>query len=152
MAENEQQPPSSTSSPPSKSPAPQRPTITLPPRTSFESIFNNSTSASGVGPGVGFSPGPMTLVSSFFSESEDCKSFSQLLAGAMSPATGPNFPIRDKPPAPETDSDFRFKQNRPSGLTIAQSSIFAVPPGLSSLGSLDSPGFSSPGQVKLVPS
>ncbi|KAI7995727.1 putative xyloglucan endotransglucosylase/hydrolase protein 30 [Camellia lanceoleosa] len=54
--------------------APSRPTIILPPRTSFDSIF------------AGLSPGPMTLVSSFFSDSysdSDCSSFSQLLAGAM---------------------------------------------------------------------
>ncbi|GMP30655.1 hypothetical protein CsSME_00005223 [Camellia sinensis var. sinensis] len=48
--------------------APSRPTIILPPRTSFDSIF------------AGLSPGPMTLVSSFFSDSysdSDCPSFSQ---------------------------------------------------------------------------
>ncbi|KAI8008122.1 putative WRKY transcription factor 4 [Camellia lanceoleosa] len=51
-----------------------RPTIILPSRTFFDSIF------------AGLSPGPMTLVSSFFSDSysdSDCPSFSQLLAGAM---------------------------------------------------------------------
>ncbi|PON79605.1 WRKY domain containing protein [Parasponia andersonii] len=139
MAENEQQPPPSTSSPPSKSPAVPRPTITLPPRTSFESLLNGG----GGGPGVGFSPGPMTLVSSFFSESEECKSFSQLLAGATaSPATRPNFPIGEEP----ADADFRFKQNRPSGLTIVQSPVFSVPPGLSLAALLDSPGLFSPGQ------
>ncbi|XP_027362354.1 probable WRKY transcription factor 4 isoform X2 [Abrus precatorius] len=59
---------------------PPRPTITLPPRSSasMDTLFNG-----------GFSPGPMTLLSSFLSDGDDCKSFSQLLAGAMtSPAAG----------------------------------------------------------------
>ncbi|KAL5553707.1 hypothetical protein UlMin_041108 [Ulmus minor] len=129
MAEKEERPPESTSSPLSKSAAPPRPTITLPPRTSFENLFNGG----GGGPAVGFSPGPMTLVSSFFSESEECKSFSQLLAGAM---TSPVARTTG------TDTDFQFKQNRPPGL----SPIFAVPPGLSPAGFLDSPGIFSPGQ------
>lgn len=73
--DEEEQPPNS---PPPKSKAVlSRPTINLPPRTSMESFFG------GPGFGFGFSPGPMTLVSSFFSDSDDCKSFSQLLAGAM---------------------------------------------------------------------
>ncbi|XP_038893277.1 probable WRKY transcription factor 4 [Benincasa hispida] len=76
MGDDDEQPPPQ---PPSKSkPFPLRPTINLPPRTSMESLFSG-----GPGLGFGFSPGPMTLVSSFFSDSDDCKSFSQLLAGAM---------------------------------------------------------------------
>ncbi|KAG5521396.1 hypothetical protein RHGRI_033834 [Rhododendron griersonianum] len=92
-----------------------RPTITLPPRSSIESLF------SGGGPGA--SPGPMTLVSNFFADNDpdsDCRSFCQLLAGAISsPADAgggrkPSFP----PPPPSTaaaegnkdsDADFRFK-------------------------------------------
>ncbi|KHN37437.1 Putative WRKY transcription factor 4 [Glycine soja] len=51
-----------------------RPTITLPPRSgSMETLFNG-----------GFSPGPMTLLSGFLGDGDDGKSFSQLLAGAMS--------------------------------------------------------------------
>ena len=82
MGEDDEQPPPPPL--PSKSKSfPLRPTINLPPRTSMESLFS-----SGPGLGFGFSPGPMTLVSSFFSDSDDCKSFSQLLAGAMaSPVT-----------------------------------------------------------------
>ncbi|KAA0034451.1 putative WRKY transcription factor 3 isoform X1 [Cucumis melo var. makuwa] len=77
MGEDDEQPPPPP--PPSKSkPFALRPTINLPPRTSMESLFSG-----GPGLGFGFSPGPMTLVSSFFSDSDDCKSFSQLLAGAM---------------------------------------------------------------------
>ncbi|WJX50906.1 WRKY transcription factor [Trifolium repens] len=34
--------------------------------------------------GGGFSPGPMTLLSSLFGDNDDCKTFSELLAGAMS--------------------------------------------------------------------
>ncbi|KAJ6707498.1 WRKY TRANSCRIPTION FACTOR 73 [Salix viminalis] len=56
--------------------APAKPTITLPPRASMETLFTG-----------GLSPGPMTLVSSFFADTpypeSDYRSFSQLLAGAM---------------------------------------------------------------------
>lgn len=31
--------------------------------------------------GGGFSPGPMTLLSNLFGDNDDCKSFSELLAG-----------------------------------------------------------------------
>ncbi|TKY69629.1 WRKY transcription factor 3 [Spatholobus suberectus] len=64
---------------PWKEAAPPRPTISLPPRSAaMETLFNG-----------GFSPGPMTLLSSFLADGDDCKSFSQLLAGAMaSPAAG----------------------------------------------------------------
>ncbi|KAK8472022.1 hypothetical protein PHAVU_002G091100 [Phaseolus vulgaris] len=60
--------------PPWKEAAPPRPTISLPPRAaSMETLFNG-----------GFSPGPMTLLSGFLTDGDDCnKSFSQLLAGAM---------------------------------------------------------------------
>ncbi|KAL2349190.1 hypothetical protein Fmac_003190 [Flemingia macrophylla] len=59
--------------------APPRPTISLPPRpASMETLFTG-----------GLSPGPMTLLSNFLSDGDDCKSFSQLLAGAMtSPVSG----------------------------------------------------------------
>ena len=72
---------------------PQLPTITLPPRgggSSMESLFNG-----------GFSPGPMTLVSSLFADGgDDCKSFSQLLAGAMaSPAAAGYTGLVDSPSA-----------------------------------------------------
>ncbi|KAB5538487.1 hypothetical protein DKX38_016020 [Salix brachista] len=111
----QQQPPS-----PSK-PLPSRPTtITLPPRSFTETFFSS-------GPGtLGFSPGPMTLLSSFFSDSDDCKSFSQLLAGAIS---SPN----SKPP-----DDF----SRASNLTITPPlPMFSMPLGLSPVYLPDSPGF-----------
>ncbi|KAA8532935.1 hypothetical protein F0562_032948 [Nyssa sinensis] len=134
--------------------APLRPTITLPPRSSMESLFTG---------GPGASPGPMTLVSSFFSENDpdsECRSFSQLLAGAMaSPAAisgqRPNFAAAEDSSSKDKESganssggdvEFRFKQNRPSGLMIAESPMFTVPPGLSPASLLDSPGFFSSGQ------
>ncbi|GAB4840071.1 WRKY Transcription Factor [Ancistrocladus abbreviatus] len=129
---------------------PRRPTITLPPRTATESLFNG---------GFGASPGPMTLVSSFFSDNDpdsDCRSFSQLLAGAMaSPAAQrPRFLIGVSEDKSSTDgggsgdggeNDFRFKQNRPPGLVISQPQIFTIPPGLSPASLLGSPGL-LPGQ------
>lgn len=102
----------------------------LRPRSAAESMFT-------------VSPGPMTLVSSFFSENDpdsDCRSFSQLLAGAVeSPVT-----------AEESGGDLRFKMNRPSGLAVTQPSMFTIPPGLSPACLLDSPGlFSAANQVHI---
>nr|BAS69355.1 transcription factor [Nicotiana benthamiana] len=139
MAENEG---SSSSSSTSRAQL-LRPTITLPPRNSMESLFSGVSS--------GISPGPMTLVSSFFSDNDpdsDCRSFSQLLAGAMSsPASfssvRPGFP--PVPPPSTAGPAHEYKQNRPTGLVISQSpTTFTVPPGLSPGGLLD--GFFSPGQ------
>ncbi|KAF5958504.1 hypothetical protein HYC85_005729 [Camellia sinensis] len=127
--------------------APSRPTIILPPRTSFDSIF------------AGLSPGPMTLVSSFFSDSysdSDCPSFSQLLAGAMASPVAADGGIPTLPSflasslSNEVDSEdaceqkLGFKQNRPVNLVVAHSPLFMVPPGLSPSGLLNSPGFFSP--------
>ncbi|OIT37599.1 PREDICTED: probable WRKY transcription factor 4 [Nicotiana attenuata] len=146
MAENE------ASSSASLSRAPMRPTITLPPRASVENLFMG-------GPG-GISPGPMTLVSSFFSDpASEYPSFSQLLAGAMASPADFSGQRQGFPPPPETtvsiskgkesgsgDMDFGFKQNRPSGLVITQSPMFTIPPGLSPAGLLGSPLLFSPGQ------
>ncbi|QHN83629.1 hypothetical protein HN51_060064 [Arachis hypogaea] len=62
---------------PTDSHSPARPTITLPPRPSLESFLSS----------VGISPGPMTLVSSFFADdySPSPSSFSQLLSVTPSP-------------------------------------------------------------------
>ncbi|XP_031262379.1 probable WRKY transcription factor 4 [Pistacia vera] len=159
MAQKEERA-STTSSQPTKSSMPSsRPTITLPPRGSFtEALFNNGP-GTGSGLGLGFSPGPMTLVSNLFSDSEECKSFSQLLAGAMaSPAPAGQFRPNLQEHVERSlgdgvsgggEMDFRFKHNRPSGLVITQPSpIFSVPPGLSPATLLDSPnlGLFSPGQ------
>nr|WFL37662.1 WRKY transcription factor 10 [Crocus sativus] len=115
--------------------APTRPAnISLPPRSSYESLF--------LGGGAGVSPGPMTLVSSFFAEDPDSeyRSFSQLLAGAMnSPAAvaspsasgggGGGGPVRGM---------------RPGGLVLSQQqpagSFFMVTAGMSPGGLLDTPG------------
>nr|USN24510.1 WRKY transcription factor [Panax notoginseng] len=125
--------------------APPRPTIslTLPPRPSMETLFDG---------GPGLSPGPMTLVSNFFSEyypdSDSC-SFSQLLAGAMaSPVGRPNLlagnSSKEMNSGDGSDKKMGFKQNRPMNLVVAQSPLFMMPPGLSPSGLLNSPGFFSP--------
>ncbi|KAL3840544.1 hypothetical protein ACJIZ3_025135 [Penstemon smallii] len=123
MAENKPPPP-----PPPSSARPLAPTITLPPRSTMESMFMS---------GPGASPGPMSLVSSFFAENDpenDCRSFAQLLAGAMSP--------------PSTVPNFRYQQNRPGGLAVSQpQGTFTIPAGLSPASLLDSPGFFSSSQV-----
>ncbi|XP_058226316.1 probable WRKY transcription factor 3 [Rhododendron vialii] len=130
----------------------QRPTITLPPRSSIETLF------------TGLSPGPLTLVSNFFSDYDncpesDCRSFSQLLAGAMaSPVAAagtpklPNFfPDNSaKEGGNSGEEKLGFKQNRPVNLVVGNSSsthpphVFMIPPGLSPSGFLNSPGFFSP--------
>ncbi|XP_041008279.1 probable WRKY transcription factor 3 isoform X2 [Juglans microcarpa x Juglans regia] len=127
----------------SSAPAPSRPTITLPPRPSMETFFTG---------GSGASPGPMTLVSSFFSDNypdSGCRSFSQLLAGAMaSPLARPSFYTDNstgnstKEPGPDSVSG--FKQSRPMNLVVSRSPLFTIPPGLSPSGLLNSPGFFSP--------
>nr|WCL15187.1 WRKY10336 [Atractylodes chinensis] len=123
------------------------PMIALPPASSFETLITG-------GPGPGFSPGPMTLVSNFFSDhypDVDCRSFSQLLAGAMaSPAS--QIPATcvfdDCSSSKQLDSEKKsggFKQNRPMDLVIAQSpSGFMFPSVFSPSGLLNSPGFFSP--------
>lgn len=138
-----------------------KPTILVPPRGSMESLFTNGSL------GLGFSPGPMTLVSSFFAE-QGPFSFSQLLAGAMaSPiaAAKPGFWMtaeEDKGIDSSDDGKVSesggggYKRNRPVNLVVAQpqlqvegiSSLFMVPPGLSPSGLLNSPGFLSPLHVR----
>ncbi|XP_015962734.1 probable WRKY transcription factor 4 [Arachis duranensis] len=131
-------------------PQSSRPTITLPPRPSAEAFFS--------GAGAGISPGPMTLVSSFFSDGggsdSDYRSFSQLLAGAMaSPlafggASRPPFPPPENPGENSGEEGAQkslgFKQSRPMNLVVARSPMFTIPPGLSPSGFLNSPGFFSP--------
>ncbi|KAG8366395.1 hypothetical protein BUALT_Bualt17G0075200 [Buddleja alternifolia] len=144
MAENKASPPPP---PPPAAANPTAPTITLPPRNSFENLFMS---------GTGMSPGPMTLVSSFFAGNDsdnDFRSFSQLLAGAMSsPAAAPNVRQNFVQAVAESgggggSGEFRFQQNRPEGLAVSQpQSMFTVPPGLSPASLLDSPGFFSSSQ------
>lgn len=114
-------------------------TITPPPRMfSMENPFGSST---------GISPGPMTLVSRFFSDDSNYQSFSQLLAGAMNSPLARPLP----PPLPVREDDGEkslngFKGNRPGDLVVNRSSsLFTVPPGLSPSGLLNSPAaFFSP--------
>ncbi|XVE91557.1 hypothetical protein REPUB_Repub01dG0019900 [Reevesia pubescens] len=150
MAESQEQKKPSAQ-PSSKTVASQRPTITPPPRPFTEALFNGGSGL------MGFSPGPMTLVSNFLSDSDEFKSFSYLLAGAMaSPAAAqrPNFPPAT---AKEEQGDvsssggeagLRFRQNKPASLAIAQPPpMFTVPTALSPASLLKSPEFSvfSPG-------
>ncbi|KAJ4901198.1 putative WRKY transcription factor 3 [Raphanus sativus] len=121
--------------------ASSRPTILLPPRPFGEVFFSG---------GLGFSPGPMTLVSNFLSDPDELKTFSQLLAGAMaSPAAAAVATAaavvataHQTQVSSVGDVDPRFKQNRPTGLMITQPpAMFTVPPGLSPATLLDSPSF-----------
>ncbi|KAI5432144.1 hypothetical protein KIW84_036042, partial [Lathyrus oleraceus] len=113
---------------------PSRPTITLPPRPSVEAFFAGAAS-----------PGPMTLVSSFFAT--ESATFSQLLAGAMasplaySSAAAENYFVKEDD---VVNRNSGFKQSRPMNLIVARSPVFTIPPGLSPSGFLNSPGFFSP--------
>ncbi|KAG5624213.1 hypothetical protein H5410_009431 [Solanum commersonii] len=99
------------------------PSLTIPPRPSFESFFNMSS----------FSPGPMSLVSSFLSDqspdSADCPaSFSQLLAG-----------YEYSGDLAGCQKNSVYNQNQP-----VNPQLFMIPSGLSPSGFLNSPGFLSP--------
>ncbi|KAI3730735.1 hypothetical protein L1987_61911 [Smallanthus sonchifolius] len=123
-----------------------RPSITLPARSTVENLFTVG------GGGTDGSPGPMTLVANFFSENDPdsgCRSFSQLLSGAISsPAEIPDRTYSDKEAdiagggAGGGNVDFQFMNNgRPSSLMVTQPPVFTIPPGMSPASLLDSPGF-----------
>ncbi|XP_078436552.1 putative WRKY transcription factor 4 [Wolffia australiana] len=101
------------------------PRLALPPRQSCESIVR------GGGTGSDVSPGPMTLVSSFFAEEpeSDCRSFLQILAGAMATPVGGAM-------AGEKIKD-ENSVSRP---------VFLLPQISSPSGLLESPSFCFPGQ------
>ncbi|XP_051118684.1 probable WRKY transcription factor 4 isoform X2 [Andrographis paniculata] len=137
--------------------AAKKPTIVVPQRGSMESFFTNGLSS------LGFSPGPITLVSGMFSE-QGSFSFSQLLAGAMvSPMaakqglvlnSGSGNAASSSDEGRNTGNDGGYKRNRPVNLAVAQpveslSPLFMVPPGLSPSGLLNSPGFLSPLQAEV---
>ncbi|KAM3286492.1 putative WRKY transcription factor 3 [Capsicum chacoense] len=111
------------------------PALTIPPRPSYESFFNMSS----------FSPGPMSLVSSFLSEqspdSADRPSFSQLLAGVIA---SPTLLPDDSGDPSGSEKSTGYRKNRPMNLALAQSPLFMIPSGFSPSGFLNSPGFLSP--------
>ncbi|PSS33668.1 WRKY transcription factor 4 [Actinidia chinensis var. chinensis] len=107
-----------------------RPTISVPPRSTAEALFAGC-----------LSPGPLTMVSNFFSDNADFCSFSQLLAGAMA---SPSFSADNSSSENGGGKKLGFRQNRPVSLVVAHSPVFTVPPGLSPSGFLNSPGFLSP--------
>lgn len=140
----------------------KRPSISLPARSTVESLFRGGVAEA--------SPGPMTLVSSFFAEDpeSECRSFSQLLAGAMASPAAMTAPRRflaegEDATAVRTSveaalADVRRKErgegeqggaslnlghSRPMNLLVAQSPYFTVPAGLSPGGLLDSPAMFS---------
>ena len=145
---------------------PPRPTIMLPPRSSMASLFHE-----GGGGASEVSPGPLTLVSSFFADDPEteCRSFTQLLVGAMnSPVAAARRPAgisweQEKVAAGGSEDGAaegggiggdggvsrlnRVKQNRPASLTVSQPQAFTIAPGLSPSSLLDSPGFFSSGLV-----
>ncbi|KAL7135700.1 hypothetical protein ABFS83_11G115400 [Erythranthe nasuta] len=115
-----------------------KPKILVPPRVPVGFLFAN-------GSGPGFSPGPMTLVSSLFPE-QGPFSFSQLLAGAMASPNLLPTPISGKDgifSANSKNSERVVGQNssRPMSTAVAAppetlSPLFMVPPGLSPSGYL----------------
>ncbi|KAL8550268.1 hypothetical protein ACS0TY_008910 [Phlomoides rotata] len=121
-------PPLSSSKPP--------PTITLPPRNLTEKLFIAAPGAS---------PGPMSLVSSFFAENDRSVSFSELLAGAMSPEDGKR---NSAPPdsngvgdGGNRSGEFRFQQDN---LMVSNpQGTVTIPPVVSPASLLDSPDFFS---------
>ncbi|KAK1415959.1 hypothetical protein QVD17_31747 [Tagetes erecta] len=129
-----------------------RPSISLPPPSTVENLFTGGLT------GTDASPGPMTLVANFFSENDpdsDCRSFSQLLSGAMaSPAEIPgrvdNSGAGNSGGGGGGSVDFQFVNNgRPAGLVVSQPSVFTIPVGMSPASLLDSPGFFNQAQASV---
>ncbi|KAL8475753.1 hypothetical protein ACS0TY_028423 [Phlomoides rotata] len=131
-----------------------KPTISVPPRGSMESLFTSGIA------GIGFSPGPITLMSSFFAD-QGPFSFSQLLAGAMvSPmAAKPSLLLADDSEKEEkgessseneknSESTGGYKRNRPVNLVVAPPQM--PPESLSPLFMVN-PGFSPSGLLNLSP-
>ncbi|KAL1563130.1 putative WRKY transcription factor 4 [Salvia divinorum] len=100
-----------------------KPTIQVPPRGSAGFLYAN-------GSGPGFSPGPMTLVSSFFPEQSPF-SFSQLLAGAIA------SPLADSHAAWKNGKESDTGNSSEDGFgrkSMSMTPMFMVPPGLSPSG------------------
>ncbi|KAL1092586.1 hypothetical protein V6Z11_D07G234300 [Gossypium hirsutum] len=94
--------------------------------------------------GSGLSPGPMTLVSAFFSnqDSTENRPFSQLLAGAMaSPGYRLPYSSMDGSLMDVCFKDGGEKRSEPLNFSVPNSALFTVPPRLSPSGLLNSPAF-----------
>ncbi|KAL9273149.1 putative WRKY transcription factor 4 [Drosera capensis] len=132
----------STAPPPPPAPLrPSKPTISLPPRAPMDSIF---------GSGFGASPGPMTLVSNFFTDGDpysDYRSFSQLLAGAMASPAAARTVAAEGSGEKRREGGGGLKGERPPGLVVrsqqqqgkGEEQVFTIPAGLSPAMLLDSP-------------
>lgn len=138
---------------------PPRPSITLPARSSLESLFRGAAGGSGgAGPSEA-SPGPLTLVSSFFAEDpeSESRSFTQLLVGAMnSPADGTTKAAErgdldgggaEKGRVGCGSGLARLGQGPPDSLSVSQRQVLTIPPGLSPASLFNSLGFFSSPQV-----
>ncbi|KAG1347858.1 putative WRKY transcription factor 4 [Cocos nucifera] len=114
-------------------PPPPQPTIALPHWSSMEGLFRGSGAAD-------VSPGPMTLVSSFFAEDPDSeyRCLSQLLAGAID---SPVAPPPSRPPAGQLAAPTEGDTGREEGMGLRQnhSPLVAATPGLSLSSLLESP-------------
>eukprot|EP00250_Pteridium_aquilinum_P003383 c13697_g1_i1 orf=553-2643(-) len=149
-----------------------RPTLTLPPRNATEAFLKGSDGAT---------PSPMTFVSSLFADQDpyagDHRSFSQLLAGAISsptansllgdglmtptslpllsdnntPSGGGGGTGSDAPGLPPRSNSARFKSMMPPRLPIPRSPYLTIPPGLSPTTLLDSPVLLPPGLAERSP-
>ncbi|KAL0926827.1 hypothetical protein M5K25_003078 [Dendrobium thyrsiflorum] len=112
-----------------------RPSISLPPRSTVESLFRGGPAEA--------SPGPMTLASSFFEPESEYRSFSQLLAGAMASPSVPTTAVDARGGGGRERASLNLGHSRPMNLLVAPSPLFTVPPGLSPGGLLDSPAMFS---------
>lgn len=116
----------------------KRPPVALPSRPTIESMFRLEPAEA--------SPSPMNLVSSFFSEDpeSDCRSFSQLLAGAMTSPTARTAPEAAAGDGRGRGGGLNLGQSRPLNMLLGQSPFITAPTELSSGGLLDFPStFSS---------
>lgn len=120
-----------------------RPSISLPPRSTVESLFRGGPAEA--------SPGPMTLAFSFFEPDSDYRSFSQLLAGAMAsppPEAAAAAAVNARGARGREGAGLNLGHSRPMNLLVAPSPLFTVPPGLSPGGLLGSPAVLSPNLVR----
>ncbi|KAG2409324.1 WRKY transcription factor 3 WRKY DNA-binding protein [Vigna angularis] len=102
-----------------------RPRSDLRPRATAESVFNGGDAA-------GYSPGPMTLLSSLFGDGDEYKSFSEFLAGAMMDPTPPRF-FSDSPSQQQmlaqvtSHSNVQIQAEDPFSAAVPATSLTQVP-------------------------